>query len=180
MRTIYAYVVLVLLYQASEALVMNRPTRRRSARDWTTSLIVVPYYLILTGAPLEHLYWSTKPGLLNSIPGALFFLAATALRVRGHLDLKRGFSMYIEELEDQQLVQSGIYAHIRHPLYLGNLCLFVACPLFLAVGWTWVVTVLGFLGILARIRIEERFLLKHLEGYAQYREETWALIPGVF
>jgi protein-S-isoprenylcysteine O-methyltransferase Ste14 len=177
--SLYAYVGLVLLYRASETLVMARPTRRR-ARDWTASLISVPYYLILTGAPLEYLYWDTKPGPLHWIPGALFFLAATALRVRGHLDLKQGFSMFIERVEGQSLVRRGIYAHIRHPLYLGNVCLFVACPLFLAARWTWVATVLGVLGILVRIRIEERFLMEHMEGYAAYREETWALIPGLF
>jgi len=111
--------------------------------------------------------------------GALFFAAATVVRAKARLDL-RGFSVSIEKREGQNLVETGLYKHIRHPLYLGNLFLFVACPLFLASRFSWILTATGAAGILVRIKLEERFLLENMDGYREYMAKTSALFPGLF
>jgi len=139
-----------------------------------------PFYLVITGPLLEHALFRWEGGYLSWFLGAACFAAATFFRTKGHLDLRKGFSTAIEVVQEAQLVQRGRYRRIRHPLYMGNLCLFVACPLFLAARISWAFTLLGFIGVLARIRIEERFLREHLEGYAAYMEKTWALLPGVY
>jgi len=61
--------------------------------------------------------------------------------------------MFIEKVEGQKLVEIGLYKHIRHPLYLGNLLLFIACPLLLVSRVSWAFTAIGLIGILIRIRI---------------------------
>jgi len=88
--------------------------------------------------------------------------------------------MAIETNEESQLVETGLYATIRHPLYLGNLFLFVACPLFLAARISWVFMVLGMVGVVAWIQIEEAFLLNNLPAYGEYGDRTGTLIPGVY
>lgn len=179
---LYAYLALLAIYKLAENVAMRRAgtLARRPRWEWTMALIMVPYYLVIGGPLLEHLYFGWQGGYLSWILGGALFAAATFLRTKGHLDLREGFSMAIEEVEETRLVQTGLYRHIRHPLYLGNLCLFVACPLFLAARISWAFALLGGIGILARIRIEERFLRQHLEGYAAYMEKTWALIPGLY
>jgi protein-S-isoprenylcysteine O-methyltransferase Ste14 len=77
-------------------------------------------------------------------------------------------------------VRNGLYAHIRHPLYLANILLFIACPLFLQSTFSWAIALLGLIGVLIRIRLEERFLQSTTERYEEYKSETWALIPGVY
>ena len=153
---------------------------RRPRRDWTMALIVGPYYLVLVGPLLEVLAFEWTPGLVHHIAGGLCFAAATLLRTKGHLDLGRGFSMAIEETEEASLVDTGLHARIRHPLYLGNAFLFMACPLFLAAKLSWAATGLGLIGILVRIQMEEAFLRTAFRGYEDYVERTWALIPGVY
>lgn len=95
---------------------------------------------------------------------------------------ENGFaSSTIELAPDQQVVKSGPYAIVRHPMYSGALAMILGAPL--ALGSFW-----GFLGSLAialalvwRIVEEERFLDAHLPGYAAYRRETpHRLVPRLW
>jgi protein-S-isoprenylcysteine O-methyltransferase Ste14 len=178
------YIVFVGLYRVSELLVMSKTgtIARKPVRDWTAWLIMVPYWLVIVTPPVAYLARTyRRPGLAALIAGGLLFLAAAVVRVKAHLDLGGEFSMFLEEHDEQQtLVTTGLYKTLRHPLYLANLLLFLACPTFLAVGWAWIITAVGIVGILVRIRMEERFLMHHFEGYADYREKTWKLIPHIY
>ena len=178
----YAYLAMLVIYKLAENVAMRKTETlaRKTRWEWSMALIAVPYYLVMAVPLVEHLYFQWAGGYLYWILGGICFLGGTFFRVRGHLDLQQGFSMAIEEVEQARLVQTGLYAHIRHPLYLGNLCLFVACPLFMAAHYSWALTVLGAIGILWRIQIEERFLQAHLEGYEAYMERTWALFPWTY
>lgn len=180
--TLSAYLVLLAVYKIAEAAVTRgRWFRKVPKAEWTVFLIAVPYVLCIISPAWERLRFGIRPGYFSIVPGAIFFIAAAAVRTKSHLDLKEGFSLFIEKREGQGLVQTGLYRHVRHPLYLANLLLFVACPLFLASRISWVFTLLGLAGIIARIRIEEKFLLKNMTGYKEYmRKTTRMLIPGIF
>ena len=134
----------------------------------------------MVGPLLEYLALASTPGLVSFGLGGLCFAAAVFFRARGHLDLGRGFSMAIERTERADLADTGLYATIRHPLYLGNVFLFIACPLFLEAKFSWIAAVLGLVGALIRIRMEEVFLVRELEGYEAYVERPLALVPGVY
>ncbi len=176
------YVVWLAIYKLAEntAMVKAGTLRQTPRRDWTVFLIAAPFYGVIMGALLEHLYLETTPTLIHALLGSLFFTAATFLRTKGHLDLQKGFSMFLERPASQGLVTTGLYGVIRHPLYLGNLCFFFACPLSMAATFTWLVAGLGVVGVFVRIPLEEQLLSEELEGYQDYREETWALIPGMY
>jgi len=179
---LYAYAALIVAYRLLETLAMRRAGShgRRPRRDWTMALIVVPYYMVLVGPLFEYLAFEWRPGSAHLALGGLLFAAAAFFRAKGHLDLGRAFSMAIERADEARLVDTGLYATIRHPLYLGNVFLFIACPLFLAARLSWAATALGLAGVVIRIRIEEAFLAREFEQYEAYAERTWALIPGVY
>jgi protein-S-isoprenylcysteine O-methyltransferase Ste14 len=90
-------------------------------------------------------------------------------------------SAVIEVAEGQRVIDSGPYALVRHPMYLGALVLVTGIPLALGslIGLS---TLPPFSAVvLWRLLDEERFLLGHLSGYASYREKTrWRLIPRVW
>jgi protein-S-isoprenylcysteine O-methyltransferase Ste14 len=177
------YIVLVGIYRLAEIFVMTRTgtIARKPVRDWTAWLIMIPYWLIIISPPLEYLAREyRRPGPVALVIGGVFFIAATFVRVKAHLDLGEQFSMFLEEGRERGLVTTGLYAHVRHPLYLANLCLFVACPAFLAVAWSWILTGIGIVGVLVRIEIEERFLRRNFEGYETYSEKTWKVLPLVY
>lgn len=179
---IVAYAVCFAVYKLVEnaAMLKSGSLKNKMSRDASVWLIVVPYYLVLLTPVLEFAYLGATPGIWNYIPGGLLFLAATLVRGKAHLDLGRHFSMFLQERENRSFVESGLYRTIRHPLYLGNLLLYLACPVFLAGRFSWLVAAAGVVGIILRIRIEEKFLMENTEGYQDYMKRTRAMIPYIF
>lgn len=177
-----AYILLVAVYRIAESTAMAKTgtLTRRPVRDWTAWLIILPYWFVIAGAPIEYMYADRQATLPFVIAGGVLFIAATGLRARAHLDLQAGFSMFLEKDPEQELVTTGLYSTIRHPLYLANVLLFIACPLFLGVAYTWIFTLLGIAGVLVRIEIEERFLSEKMFDYRDYCRRTWRLIPRVW
>jgi protein-S-isoprenylcysteine O-methyltransferase Ste14 len=90
-------------------------------------------------------------------------------------------SAVIEVDAEQRVIDSGPYAHVRHPMYAGALLLLAGIPLALG-SWWGLLTLVPFTGIIAvRLLDEERFLSKDLPGYAAYREKIrYRLIPRVW
>ncbi|MGD2057197.1 MAG: isoprenylcysteine carboxylmethyltransferase family protein [Anaerolineales bacterium] len=180
--SIIIYILLILVYRAAEYLAMSRSGSidRRSKPEASALLIAVPYYAIIIGPMIEYFWFDLSPGIVFMLLGGFFLMGATVVRYKAHLDLGKAFSMYLEKYEDVGIVRNGLYAHIRHPLYFANILLFIACPLFLQSTFTWALTLLGLLGVLIRIRLEERFLQSRAKRYEEYKSETWALIPGLY
>ncbi|HLK39147.1 MAG TPA: isoprenylcysteine carboxylmethyltransferase family protein, partial [Polyangiaceae bacterium] len=90
-------------------------------------------------------------------------------------------SSVIEVARGQHVVDTGPYAMVRHPMYVGGLVLVAGIPLSLG-SWIGLVTVPPFAAILVwRLLDEERFLTRQLAGYAAYRQRTrYRLIPRVW
>jgi protein-S-isoprenylcysteine O-methyltransferase Ste14 len=81
----------------------------------------------------------------------------------------------------QQVVDSGPYAHVRHPMYAGAIWLFVGIPLALGSWWSVALVVLVVPVLLWRLLDEERVLLRDLSGYAEYRTRVkYRLVPYVW
>ncbi len=179
---LYIYVALLAGLRIAEAWALRSTASpdRKPVREWTVLLIAVPYFATIIGAPVEHLLRQTAPSAWLVALGVTLFVAGVALRVRGHLDLRESFSIAIEKLDQHELVMTGVYSKIRHPLYLGNLLTILACPVILGCTLAWVPAGLLLIGIVWRIRLEERFLRAEFGDYGEYAERTSALIPGVF
>ena len=67
--------------------------------------------------------------------------------------------------EGQQVISTGMYAFVRHPMYFGALFLLIGTPLALG-SWRFMLLILIFLPILYfRIANEEEALARDLPGY---------------
>ena len=90
-------------------------------------------------------------------------------------------SRTVEVQENQQVVSTGLYGVVRHPMYAVTLWLFAAMPLVLG-------SVIGLIFLLPypvliarRIRDEEQLLRAELPGYDEYcRKVRWRMIPWVW
>jgi protein-S-isoprenylcysteine O-methyltransferase Ste14 len=87
----------------------------------------------------------------------------------------------VQQQAGQTIVKSGIYAVIRHPIYLGNLLLIGGACLWLgSYASLWCFAYL-LVATVARIWVEERELRTRLPDYAAYAREVRArLVPFVF
>ena len=175
------YILLYAGLKLGERTVLKRPGNkiRQAWGDWTVWLILVPMWLVLIGPVLEFFILGNRPYTWEMGLGAALFILAGYFSIKGYLDLEEGFAKAIE-LDDTTLVVTGIYKIIRNPVSLGNILFCIACPLFLAAGPSWIPALVGVLGVLLRISIEENFLQRHVHDYAAYKERTWALIPYIY
>lgn len=87
----------------------------------------------------------------------------------------------VQEDRGQQVVSTGAYGVVRHPMYLGMALMFVGAPLLLSSRGGVVIAVLLVLVLCARIVREERLLVDDLAGYADYRRKVrYRLLPLVW
>ena len=83
--------------------------------------------------------------------------------------------------EGHQVIDTGPYAYVRHPMYAGAIWLFVGMPLALGSWWSLGFIVL-FLPVLAlRLLDEEKILRRDLPGYEAYTQRVrHRLIPYIW
>ena len=86
----------------------------------------------------------------------------------------------IQTEHGHRVCDTGLYAIVRHPGYLGMLVSLVAFPLVLNSYWAYLPTVMAVAALLVRTIWEDRFLVAGLAGYAEYAARTrWRLVPGI-
>lgn len=122
------------------------------------------------------------PSLLVSIIGAV--VSAAGLAIIMMTIYQNGFAAPIvkdQKERGQFLVDTGLYGHIRHPMYLGIILWLIGLALWLE-SMAAAIAVLGLLPILyARIVVEERFLRTTLKGYVDYTKRVrHRLVPRVW
>jgi len=82
---------------------------------------------------------------------------------------------------EHQLVRSGPYRLLRHPIYTALLLLYLGTAIVCGELHALLGLAVAIAAFLRKIRLEEANLLRAFSaGYREYRGETWALIPRVF
>jgi len=90
-------------------------------------------------------------------------------------------SATIEVGEGQQVVSTGPYGIVRHPMYVGGLVLLLGMPLALASWWALLILPPIYGAIVWRLLDEERFLSANLKGYDAYRAKVrYRLAPLIW
>lgn len=123
--------------------------------------------------------WYMLPKGVVFAAAAVFLLAyalyAEVLRENTYL------SRTVEVQEGQKVIDTGLYAVVRHPMYSVTLLLFLSMPLVLGSLYAFPIFLAYPFLIVKRIKNEEAFLEKELKGYREYRQKVkYRLIPFVW
>ena len=83
--------------------------------------------------------------------------------------------------DGQQVVSTGLYAIVRHPMYTSTIVMFLAMPVVLGSYWA-TLPMLFYIPIIAlRIKDEEQLLRADLKGYTEYCAKVcWRLLPYIW
>jgi protein-S-isoprenylcysteine O-methyltransferase Ste14 len=110
-----------------------------------------------------------------------FYLIGLWLRYRGSQALGENFTRHVAVSSSMNLVSTGPYKYLRHPLYLGLFLITLAFPLFVG---NWLALVIGlpllFIGFSWRMKVEELALTKIHPPYAQWLKKRYRFIPFVY
>ncbi len=124
--------------------------------------------------------WPVPWPAAGRLAGAALMIAGGALLAAGIVRLGRGLTPLPYPRTDADLVQTGAFAVVRHPMYAGGLILAFGWAL-LAGGWL----TLGYVGLLfglldVKSRREEQWLIERYPEYAAYRRRVRKLIPFLY
>jgi len=118
---------------------------------------------------------------LVSLAGLILGLVGFALRTQARRTLGRSWSPVVKILPEHKLITYGVYKHVRHPGYLGEILAYFLFPVFFHSLYGFLITIFLIPLILYRIRIEEHTLIERLgEEYRAYVKNSKKLIPYVY
>ena len=145
-------------------------------------------HIVPLGIAAWLLWTPTMPGFLGErfLPAspATFYTGVVALvlglgfSIWARNVLGRNWSGIVTVKEDHELVRSGPYRWVRHPIYTGILIGFVGTAI--ARGeWRGVLAVaIAFAALWRKLKLEERWMIETFgDAYLRYRREVKALIP---
>ncbi|SVD20325.1 uncharacterized protein METZ01_LOCUS373179 [marine metagenome] len=80
-----------------------------------------------------------------------------------------------------RVIETGPYAYVRHPFYVGIVLYLFSAPLMLMSNWAFIPAILASVGLVIRTILEDRTLYRELPGYADYSTRVRVrLIPGIW
>ena len=87
-------------------------------------------------------------------------------------------SRTVEVQDNQEVIDTGLYGIVRHPMYMATTVMFLTMPLVLGSPISFLI-MLGYIPVIAkRIANEEEVLEKGLEGYQDYKKKVrYKMIP---
>lgn len=141
-------------------------------------LLIAPVTPGSTAGPLAARFMDDSATLAWA--GCALLATGLAFAIWARVHLGRNWSGRITIKQDHELIRSGPYALVRHPIYTGLLLAFAGTAL--ASGtWASLLATALITGMLwSKIRLEERWMQEVFGGqYTQYRHDVRALIPFV-
>ena len=164
------------------SLTVKRSVRRESwgSRLLVTAVIDAGILLLFVSdlrlGPLDFPWIHAT--LAPFVAGFVLTVAGIAFAIWARLYIGRNWSSAVTIKQDHQLIRSGPYSLVPHPIYSGIILASLGTALALRqvrglIAWPIIIAAFW-----QKARIEERFMLEHFGSeYERYRHETKALIP---
>ena len=156
---------------------------KRGRVQWSRELriravIAVIVILLVRVGAFRGTALSTDP--LRAVIGLVLFGAGLGFALWARVHIGRNWGGPMTEKDKPELVTSGPYRLVRHPIYSGILLGGIGTAVTLS--WRWLIAV-GLAGIyfVYSATVEERYLTAQFpDTYADYKRSTKALVPFIF
>jgi protein-S-isoprenylcysteine O-methyltransferase Ste14 len=156
-------------------------------KKWDQYLLLGVYALailwfVIMPLDAERFHWSPPFPLWIKIIGALALIPAYYFIEKATMDNTfLSTRVRIQSERKQQVITTGTYAFVRHPLYLGCFLMMMGAPLMLGSVYGLLLSSIGTVAICFRIVGEEKMLSEELEGYEEYKKKVkYRMIPYIW
>ena len=155
----------------------------KEKRGEQSAVVKLSGFMFIVGFVLAGLNfrfgWIVLPDWVSWAASAVFLIsyALYAEVLRENVWLSRT----IQVQENQQVVDTGLYGVVRHPMYAVTVILFLSIPMVLGSLISFFVFLAYPFIIAKRIRDEETLLENDLSGYAEYKQKVkYRMIPYIW
>jgi len=153
-----------------------------SSDKWFMLVFVVVAFLWFVAMGLDRRYSGGDAGVVLIGLGLAMYVLSTVLIM--WVFRTNSFAAPVVKVQAErhhEVISTGPYALVRHPMYASVMLFFVGVPLTLGSWWGLAFVPLFFVMFAFRTGIEERTLRAGLAGYADYAARVrYRLIPGVW
>jgi protein-S-isoprenylcysteine O-methyltransferase Ste14 len=160
---------------------LTQKTRKPASSDrFIYPMMAVGYFGSMILAALSHRWgWYELPMPFILIAVVFMNFGVVILNLA---TFQNSFASKVLDIRQEQvLVDSGMYGHVRHPLYAGAILMALFIPLALGSLWGLLPALFAAAALVIRIEFEEEMLVKGMEGYADYQQRVkYKLIPGIY
>lgn len=179
-------VTLLYLSRVNPELIRYRMRLGPGTKQWDKKwfCIFTPVFIaiyVVAGLDAVRFRWSTVPEYMWLFGIALFLLGTALFTCSMGVNPFFETTVRIQSERGHRVIDTGPYAFIRHPGYLGFFGWSLSAPLLLGSWWAFVPALLAILAIVIRTALEDRTLRHELAGYHEYASRVrFRLIPGIW
>lgn len=156
--------------------------------DWTVLPFLALTVLGFIGAIIDFVYRQNFTFQVFAPIGLFLLLTGGFIRMKARLELKKkaGFGSLVgtaqlQIVKEHKLVKDGLYKHIRHPLYLGEILRNLGFAVIFSSVYGTLIILMASIFLVFRIEIEEKMLIRVFgEEYRKYKRNTKRLIPYIY
>jgi protein-S-isoprenylcysteine O-methyltransferase Ste14 len=142
-------------------------------------IVQVILFALIALAPQVALPW-TAPTWISVLFGLPFLLLGLFLLFASILNLGKNLTPYPRPLSDSQLVTTGVYSLVRHPMYFSVILLSLGFSLLTTNPIRLGLTAILFVFFDAKSRQEETWLKQKFPNYIHYQKRVKKLIPWLY
>ena len=170
------------IYWAIAALVMKRLDRGAMRSGMATRFgifvtIAVAIALVKRSSELRALQLAQFQSLPMAVSGAIIASLGVILAFSARAAIGRNWAPPATRRTDTELVTTGPYAFVRHPIYGGILLMMIGTAIGLIPTW-WLVAAAAGVYFVYSARAEERYMTERFpDSYPAYRARTKMLLP---
>jgi protein-S-isoprenylcysteine O-methyltransferase Ste14 len=188
--TLVCWIIFVLYWFISARSVKPiQETRGWLGGNWYPILYLIGFLFMINfrflgrlGIPTNKLATLLLPHttVLNIII-VILLIAGLIIAIAARRTLARNWSGAVALKEDHELITTGLYKYVRHPIYTGMLLMILGTALSVATLGACIGFFIILVGILLKLRQEEALLTKHFaQSYLSYKKCTRTLIPFIW
>jgi len=149
-------------------------------RDAGIRILLVVVVIILFQAGSYWRYFGYHFSGIVQLAGTILCGAGIVFAIWARWHLGKNWSGTPSMKEGHELITSGPYRFVRHPIYTGMIAAILGSALVGGAVWLFVFIVMA-ANFLYRIPVEERYMMKLFpDQYPEYKKRTKALVPGVW
>jgi protein-S-isoprenylcysteine O-methyltransferase Ste14 len=150
------------------------PTRVNPRARWGIVLQAIAYAILW-----QNNFWERSPSIWKVGLAVILFAIATFLVWSAVFRLGRQWRFDAALVSDHQLVTTGVYGLVRHPIYTSFFCFFIATGLLVSPLWVLAIASLIFLiGTEIRVRVEDNLLASQFgPHFDDYKRQVSAYLP---